>query len=59
MFRVVAGPFYGAEQFALARQHDDVTTAVAAMGEGMVLADDGRLVAFHERHLSTLQRLAR
>lgn len=30
--------------------------AVADMGDGAVFDEDGRLVAFHERHLSALER---
>lgn len=50
-YRVVPSTTYRPAQFALARRYERVEDAVAAMGEGVVLADDGRLVAFHERHL--------
>lgn len=58
MYRVVRGPFYSPSQAALAPRYADVTDAVRAMGEGMVIAEGGRLVAFHESHLETLERLS-
>lgn len=57
-FRVVAGPFYQRSRLALAARYSRVEDAIANMGEGLVLTDsDTRLVAFHEKHLTVLQRL--
>ena len=36
--------------FALAPRFADIAEAFAAMRDGIVVADDGRVVAFHERH---------
>jgi hypothetical protein len=44
---------------ARARRYDDVTAAVTAMGEGVVVTSDAsRVVAFHESHLPMMERLA-
>jgi hypothetical protein len=57
-YRVVSGPFYRPAQVRRARPYTRVEDAVAVMGEGLVLDAHGeRLVAFHERHLSTVMRL--
>jgi hypothetical protein len=57
MYSIVPGPFYSPSALALAPRRSELADAVADMGTGMVLADDGRLVAFHESHLDTLTRL--
>lgn len=57
-YRVVPTPTPRPSHLALARTYDDVNTAVAAMGEGVVMSATGRLVAFHERHLGYLERRA-
>lgn len=51
-YRVVTSTHFTRPALALAPRHSDVTTAVADMGEGIVVTADGtRVVAFHERHL--------
>lgn len=56
---IVPGPFFAPVTLALAPTRSAVENAVADMGEGMVVTADGsRIVAFHERHLPTLERLA-
>lgn len=57
-YRVLPGPLASRAKAALAPSYRDVTDAVRAMGEGIVLDDGGRLVAFHETHLLTVTRLA-
>lgn len=57
-FGVVPGPMYRPSQLALAKAHPTVEDAVAVMGDGMVLGGSARLVAFHERHLPMIERLA-
>jgi hypothetical protein len=57
-YRVLPAPLSSPAQTARARRYDTATSAVQAMGEGIVTAADGRLVAFHERHLSMIERLA-
>lgn len=58
-FRVVASPLYKPSHLALARRYDRLHDAIAAMGEGAVVSDDGtNIVAFHQRHLRLMERLA-
>lgn len=57
-FHIVAGPMYSPVQLALAPRYSTVESAIADMGLGMVVASDGRLVAFHERHLPMVERMA-
>lgn len=56
MYRIVRTPDPRPAEFALAVRYTRVEDAVADMDAGVVLADDGRLVAFHERHLPYLTR---
>jgi hypothetical protein len=59
LYRVVAGPLFGPANLALARRYGEIENAVADMGQGVVVSDDGaRVVAFHERHLDAVERLA-
>lgn len=51
VFRIVRSPFYSRPQLALAPRYFSLLNAFADMGEGMVLGDGERVVAFHERHL--------
>ena len=55
---VVAHPDARPAARALARRHERVEDAVAAMGTGVVLDETGRLVAFHELHLALIERRA-
>lgn len=55
-YRVLPGPTATRAQRALARRYSDLDEALANMGRGIVIADDDRLVAFHERHLGWIER---
>lgn len=57
-YRVLRGPLYTPAQFARARRYSDIVGAVWAMGTGIVLDGDGRLVAFHESQASAVERAA-
>ena len=54
-YRIVRSPYASATQVALARPYSRIEDAVADMGDGLVLADDGHIAAFHERHLRVLK----
>lgn len=58
MYRILPNPNYTAVQFALAHRYSTLEGAWADMGEGIVVDDQGTLVAFHERHLWYLQATA-
>lgn len=51
VFRIVRSPNYRPSHLALARTYSRLEDAVADMGEGIVVGIDGRVVAFHEKHL--------
>ena len=55
-FRICRHPYPSPSDLALAPTRATVEAAVMDMGDGAVFAPDGHLVAFHERHLSTLER---
>ena len=58
-YRIVPGPIFTPRTLALAPSRNTVESAVADMGEGMVVTADGsHLVAFHEKHLDVVERLA-
>lgn len=57
-YRLLPGPLYSPAHFARAPRRTAVEDAVADMGTGIVVDDAGRLVAFHESHLTTVERLA-
>lgn len=54
-YRVVRSVDFRPAEFALARRYADIAHAVHAMGEGLVVADDGEIAAFHERHLRIVE----
>ena len=56
-YRVVAGPLFTRSHLALASRYARLEDAVADMGQGVVV-ECGEVVAFHERHLELMQRLA-
>lgn len=53
-YRVIPSVFTSASRAALAQKHSTLVTAVAAMGEGVVIDAENRVVAFHENHLRML-----
>lgn len=57
-YRVLPGPLFTPARLALARRFSRIEDAVRAMGEGIVVDNTARLVAFHERHLPMVERLA-
>lgn len=57
-YRIVQSPYYKPAQFALARRYTDLTNAFIDMGEGVLLGDDERIIAFHEKHLRFVEALA-
>lgn len=58
MYRILPNPAYSAPMFALAKRYSTLEGAFADMGTGIVVDDDQRMVAFHERHLDMLTRMA-
>lgn len=63
-YRVVAGPLFARSHLALANRYARLEDAVADMGQGVVVAcgeceQGAEVVAFHQRHLELMQRLAR
>ena len=54
--RVVRHPDPRPSEMGMARTYSGAEAAIADMGSGVVVASDGRIVAFHERHLSVLVR---
>lgn len=50
-YRIVASTHYTPAALALAPRHARFEDAVRGMGEGIVLAEGGRIAAFHEKHL--------
>ena len=57
-YRIVPSLTPSPARLARARRYSTIEGAVDAMGEGVVLASGGRLVAFHERHLVEAERRA-
>jgi hypothetical protein len=55
---VARSPLYRPSGLALARTYPRLEDALAAMGDGVVVAEGGRIVAFHERHLALMERRA-
>lgn len=49
-YRVVRSIYFKPSDLALARVYDEFADALAVMGEGLVVAADGHVAAFHERH---------
>lgn len=58
-YRVLPHPTFKPWMLAVARRYSDITNAVADMGTGVVVKDDGEIAAFHERHLPYLERVSR
>lgn len=54
-YRIVRSTSYRPADLALARPYADLADAVADMGEGIVLAEDGHVTAFHEKHLRFIE----
>lgn len=57
-YRIVRSPLFKPSQLAMSNRYSRLEDAVADMGEGVVIGEGGRLVAFHERHLNLARRLA-
>ena len=55
-YTIVRHPWPTPAQAAMAPARRTLEAAVADMGDGAVLDEAGRLVAFHERHLPILER---
>ena len=55
-YRIVRSLLYTPAQLALAPRYERLEDAVADMGDGVVLASDGHIAAFHERHLRFVER---
>lgn len=56
VFRVVRSPTFKPSQYALAPRFSRLEDAFIEMGEGIVLGEEGRVVAFHEKHLWFIER---
>lgn len=56
-YHVVPSPLASPARITRARRYDNIESAVAVMGTGIVLADKTRLAAFHESHLPLIERL--
>lgn len=59
MYRIVRNVNFKPAQFALAQKYSELSDAFADMNDGIVLDDNGEIVAFHERHLRFVQRAAK
>lgn len=49
-YRIVRSPYYRPSELALARPYTEIADAVADMGHGVVIAEDGHIAAFHADH---------
>lgn len=49
-YRVIPSMFASPAHLARARRYARIEDAVADMGEGVVIATDGHVAAFHEKH---------
>lgn len=58
MYRLIPAPLVTPALLARAPRRSTIESAVADMGTGVVIAEDGHLAAFHERHLDMVTRLA-
>lgn len=55
-YRVVRSIYFTPADFALARRYSRLEDALAVMGDGLVIADDWHVAAFHERHEAAMTR---
>lgn len=53
-YRIVRTPRFRPSELALARPYGRLEDAVADMGDGLVVASEGHIAAFHERHWSSV-----
>lgn len=54
-YRIVPHFHVSDAQLALAPARHELADAVADMGEGMIMGDARRVVAFHERHMPIVE----
>lgn len=58
MYRIIPNLDTTPARIALAPTRTQLADAYADMGEGIVIDNTGRIVAFHQRHLPALERRA-
>lgn len=54
-YRIVPSLWFRPATLALAPRRERIEDAVADMGTGVVIAEDGHIAAFHESHLRTIE----